>query len=108
MPPLHGNHVEFWYEPLFSGVGETLIFLSDRVARHGGQYAALCSAKADSRPAGSFAPAVKNDAVAVFQKSSVFLATDLSRPAAARAESQQRPRLSGGGPRLSAGSEQIA
>jgi hypothetical protein len=74
----------------------------------GGEYAALCIAETDSHRPGFFAPAAKNDAVAVFQKRAVFVASDLNRLIAAGAQFQQRTGLFGSRPRLSAGAEQIA
>src|ERR1700733_3371322 len=91
------------------GVGKTLIFLSDRFAVRGGrQHPALCTAETDSHCARTFAPGAKDNAVAVLQKLAGFTAADGDRPAAARAQFQQRAGLRRSGSRLSAGPEQIA
>src|SRR4029077_30350 len=70
--------------------------------------APLCTAETDPCHVGFLAPAAKNDGIAVLQEGAGFVTANLNRPAAARTELQQRSRLSGRRPRLSAGSEQIA
>src|SRR5471030_3295901 len=74
----------------------------------GREHTALRLAETDACCAGPRAPTAKNHAVAVLEKTADFAAADLNRLAAARAEFEQRPGFRARGPRLRAGSEQIA